>query len=218
MIDRQKLIDALRCSATPGGGYRRCADCPYCLMEQVDPVLKIPADLILDGIPYRVTCDIDRMAMDAAECWRRMDMQGYNMRLPRGLVVNVFDLPEDFDNMIRKCFAEYTDGTNRDYTYHDRLAFMDLCISLSHGGDKNASDAVTELVCDKVRYAWDDCGELLDKDDVYSADFMAECYDAGRRSQRGCDHYTGDHHIDDEIMRVLERVCRIVMTWEHKDE
>lgn len=42
-------------------------------------------------------------------------MRSYNIELPRGVIVDVFDLPEDFEEQIIESFKGYTKGTAKDY-------------------------------------------------------------------------------------------------------
>lgn len=60
------LIESLKCSITPGGCKCR-NDCRYIVREVINPEFNIPADEIVDGIGYWVSCDCDRMVEDAIE-------------------------------------------------------------------------------------------------------------------------------------------------------
>lgn len=42
-------------------------------------------------------------------------MGSYTINLPRGLKVDIFNLPENFDEEINRVFGEYTKGTSKDY-------------------------------------------------------------------------------------------------------
>ena len=64
MKDYKVLVEALRCSAS---GKSKCKeDCPYRVMEEIKPDFPMKPDVTVDGIWYRVSCDCDRIAMDAA--------------------------------------------------------------------------------------------------------------------------------------------------------
>lgn len=66
MIDLKALANALRCSAS--NYYVPCKqECPYCVLEKIDEGIGIPADITINGVGYYLNCDVDRMAMDAAE-------------------------------------------------------------------------------------------------------------------------------------------------------
>lgn len=139
----------------------------------------------------------------------------HRVMLPRGLVVDVMELPEDFDEKVRKAFMEYTNGTAEDYRYHDQLAFIDLCCCYAHSGTSghhtHTETAVNKLVTDRMRYEWEENNEFVSEEDIYSKEFMCECYDEGSKLTKLYGHHTGDHHIDDAVMKMLCRVIRIVM-------
>lgn len=63
MSDYKELVSALRCSAGTGGKCKE--DCPYRLMEEIKPDFPVPADVTIDGVGYWISCDCDRMAIDA---------------------------------------------------------------------------------------------------------------------------------------------------------
>ena len=141
-------------------------------------------------------------------------MRSYTIKLPRGLEVDIFHLPENFDEEINRVFGEYTRETAEDYRDCDRLGFIDCCVRHING-DKDRYDVVDEKVKDFITYQWEEFGELDSKDDVYSSDFMADCYAEGIQDAVLCSHFgTGDHHIYDQIQKVMVRIIRAVMSYE----
>lgn len=48
-------------------------------------------------------------------------MRKYTINLPRGLEVDIFNLPEDFKEQVEQAFREYTSGTAKAYMYADKL-------------------------------------------------------------------------------------------------
>lgn len=68
-MDRGKLIFALRCSASvhPMDEELMCETCPYWYEEKIPETLKAMADLEKDGEYFVNGCDVDKMAMDAAD-------------------------------------------------------------------------------------------------------------------------------------------------------
>ena len=53
----------------------------------------------------------------------------------------------------------------------------------------------------------------------YSTDFMADCYTEGVHNAVLCSHFgTDDHHIYDQIQKVLVRIIRVVMSYEDKED
>lgn len=145
-------------------------------------------------------------------------MRSYTIKLPIGLEVDIFNLPENFDEEINLAFGEYTKETSKDYRDCDRLGFIDCCVRRING-DKDRYDVVAQKVVDYITDQWKECGQLDNKDDVYSADFMADCYAEGVQNAVLCSHFrTDDHHIYDQIQKVLVRIIRVVMNYEDKED
>ena len=145
-------------------------------------------------------------------------MRSYTIKLPRGLEVDIFNLPENFDEEINRVFGEYTQETSEDYRDCDRLGFIDLCVRYING-DKDRYDVVDEKVEDYITSQWREYGQLDNKDDVYGIEFMADCYAEGIRNAALCSHFgADDHHIYDQIQKVLVRIIRVVMSYEDKED
>ena len=133
------------------------------------------------------------------------------IKFPRNVVIDTDNIPEDFEGLIRKSFEEYTDGTAKTYTYQDKLAYIDCCREYLHKAEDSYS-CVKELMKDYFKYQLDEQGEIPDKEDYLSVEFMETCYDAGKTNLYS--HYTGDHHIDDKIMDLLVRAIKVVINYE----
>lgn len=134
--------------------------------------------------------------------------------LPRNVKIDIFNLPEDFKDIVEKTFKEYTEGTNKDYRYCDKLSYIDCLISkITNNGDEG--QAVNDLVKERFEYEWDEQGELLREEDIYSSEFMEYCYRTGRNTQKLYQHYGyDDHHIYEQIQKVTVKVITIVMNYE----
>ena len=132
------------------------------------------------------------------------------VKFPRGIEVDIDNVPDDFDDMIRKSFGEYTEGTAEDYTYQDKLAYIDVCRRLLHKAE-DSYDAVTNKIKDTFADRLDEYGEFADESEFLSVDFMVECYEYGANNLYA--HYTGDHHQDDKIMELLVRAIRVVINY-----
>ena len=141
-------------------------------------------------------------------------MRSYNIKLPRGLEVDIFNLPEDFEEMVIKSFRDYTEETAKDYRYCDKLGFID-CFVKNLNRATDSYSAVNRLVEEVIVYEWRENGELVTEDDIYSVEFMEKCYEAGQNSMKLHSHFgSDDHHIYDQIQRVLVQVITIVMNYE----
>lgn len=139
-------------------------------------------------------------------------MRHLTVSLPKGLIVDVYDLPEDFESQVQKAFSEFTEGTAKDYTFMDKLRFIDLASYYLHGG-KDDETAVRELIHDKLDYDLDEYGTFPDETDYLSTEFMEFCYSEGRRSQRldsdgfkDVDSYKDREQIEKMLLRFIEAV------------
>lgn len=141
-------------------------------------------------------------------------MRSYTIKLPRGIEVNIFNLPEDFEQQVTESFRGYTEETAKEYRYCDKLGYIDCCVRYLNG-DKQSEDVVNENVERCILHQWREYGEIIDENDVYCFEFMEDCYEAGKEDTRLCSHFRNDdHHIYDQIQKVLVEVIKIVMSYE----
>lgn len=141
-------------------------------------------------------------------------MRSYNIELPRGVVVDVFNLPDDFEKRIIESFKGYTAETAKEYRYCDKLGYIDCCVRHLNN-DKNSEDVVNYMVENRIIYEWRENGEIIQEDDVYCFEFMEDCYRRGKEDARLYSHFgSNDNHIYDQIQKVLVKVITIVMNYE----
>ena len=136
--------------------------------------------------------------------------------LPRGLEVDLDDIPVDLEEQVQKCFSEYTRGTNPKYMFHDKLLFIDVMIKKIHG-NKDPEDAVMDAMKDYLEYEVKEYGNIPDKDEYLDIQFMEQCYKIGRESAALYSHefIKGQKkHDDDKIMKALCRAIKAVMDYE----
>lgn len=131
--------------------------------------------------------------------------------LPRGLIVDTNNIPDDFEKQVQKVFAEYTECTHRDYTYQDKLLFIDVCVHILHG-DLDNDTAVMELMKDTFEYQVSEYGDFPDETDFLSTEFMEICYDAGAKSQ--CLYFRNSGHEVEKIEKMLIRIIKAVLDYE----
>ena len=135
--------------------------------------------------------------------------------LPRGLEVDLDNIPDDLEEQVQKCFAEYTEGTNPKYMYHDKLCFIDIMVKKLHG-DKDSDDAVMDAMKDYMEYEVKEYGNIPDKEDYLDFGFMEQCYNLGQTSMEMYSHSWQKNqrkHDDDKIMKVLCRATKAVMDY-----
>lgn len=63
----QEIVQALRCTSTPGGLSEDCTGCPYYRKEQLDAELKEKL-----GVDTWPSCDVNKVGMDAADLIERL--------------------------------------------------------------------------------------------------------------------------------------------------
>ncbi len=145
-------------------------------------------------------------------------MISYTINLPKELEVDIFNLPEDFKEQVEQAFKEYTSGTAKVYMCVDKLGFIDRCVEYLNG-KVDSNSAVNTLVEEEMIAEWRNNSEIIKEDDIYSIDFMKDCYRKGKEDARLNSHFgTDDYHIYDQIQKVLVQVIAIVMNYKDKED
>lgn len=85
-----------------------------------------------------------------------------------------FDVEE-----VRKAFRDYTHGTAPEFTWEDKLSFIDRAVNKLRTGGKDGDEAVIELMTDYFKSQLEEGQEIPDSDDFYTLDFLSECFEAG---------------------------------------
>lgn len=141
-------------------------------------------------------------------------MRSYIVKFPRGILVDVFNLPEDFEEQIKVSFRGYTAETAKEYRYCDKLGYIDCCIRHLNARERS-DDIINKMVEGRILCRWREYGEIIEESDIYCFEFMEDCYNRGRENAELCSHFgSDDHHIYDQIQKVLVRVITIVMNCE----
>lgn len=115
-------------------------------------------------------------------------MRSYEVKLPRGIDVDIFNLPEDFEEQIKESFKGYTEETAKEYRYCDKLGYIDCCIKYLNGGNRS-DDIVNEMVEGRIVCEWRENRKIIDEDDIYCSEFMEECYDRGKEDAELYSHF-----------------------------
>lgn len=87
--------------------------------------------------------------------------------LPRGLNIDIDNVPDNLEELVQKAFGEYTAGTNPVYMHHDKLCFIDVMVKRMHRAD---SDKVNDLIKDAFGYQLDEYGELMEPHEFLSVE------------------------------------------------
>ena len=128
------------------------------------------------------------------------------------------EIPDDFEEQVQAAFGEYTKGTNKDFTYQDKLCFIDKIVeNLHRAGDE--WDAVKEYLMDRFEYDLDNGCGIPDTSDYDGIEALQDCYTKGREDGRLYYQFEDengikDHHIYDKIMELEYRAIKAVIEWE----
>lgn len=132
---------------------------------------------------------------------------------PRGLVFDLGYIPADFEARIQQAFHDYTAETNKDYTYQDKLRFIDRMVALLHG-DKKDDDLLENWIVDYTAYQRREYDEFVTRDDIYSDEGMVAMINVGREQQSLYGEYVQKGSREDEkIMKLLCRAIKAVMDY-----
>lgn len=89
MTDKE-IIQALRCTSTPGGPQEDCTGCTYYRKEQLDAELKEKL-----GVDTWPSCDVNKVGMDAADIIERLTAE--NVVLPDGQASAIESLRKEIE-------------------------------------------------------------------------------------------------------------------------
>lgn len=138
--------------------------------------------------------------------------------LPRGLNIDIDNVPENFEEIVQKAFGEFTEGTNPKYMFEDKLYFIDLMVENLHkAGDSD--DRVYEIIKESFAHMLDKFGEMPDTSEFLDIPFMVTCYERGN-----ADHslysklYARNRHDNEKIEKILCRAIRAVMNYSEGGE
>lgn len=90
-MTEKEIVQALRCTSTPGDHTSNCEQCPYWKKEQLNGRLKEKL-----GTDTWTSCDIDKVGLDAADLIERLTAENAALREKVPRWISVEDrLPED---------------------------------------------------------------------------------------------------------------------------
>lgn len=133
--------------------------------------------------------------------------------LPRGLTVDTNNVPGDFEEQVQKTFAGYTELTHKDYTFQDKLMFIDVCVGILHG-DKDDDAAVMDLMKDTFEYQVTEYGTFPNETDFLTTEFMEACYKEGKKNQYLHFRNSAGNHEIEKIEKMLIRLIKAVLDYE----
>lgn len=102
------------------------------------------------------------------------------IKLPYVESIDSYSVPENLEEIVHDSFRQFTKGTAKEYQYIDKLLYIDNLRENIHGNVRS-DEAVTKIIGERVQYELSEYGEMPDKEDVLSIEFMQICYGEGFR-------------------------------------
>lgn len=128
--------------------------------------------------------------------------------------IDTQNLPKDFEEQVRISFKKYTEGTSKDYHFADKLSYLDNMRDCYLGND-NTREAIVKMIGESVAHELEDCGELPSAEEIYSLDFMEECY---RRGFRPFKEFRENSRCKNDItLKVILKIIQIVVNYEDEE-
>ena len=146
------------------------------------------------------------------------------IKLPWIKPFDTLALPDDFEDQIRESFKKYTRGTSTRYTWKDKMLYISHLPLIFKGmidlPDYIIADKeVKNLIHCELDYKLDEEDDVLDRDDIYSFEFMCQCFIDGMKCVRPLQEYESySSSTNDETQKVMFRIMQIVMNWEPEEE
>lgn len=134
------------------------------------------------------------------------------INLPWVEQINTLCLPKDFEEQVKTSFKKFTEGTSKQYTFEDKLLYLD---NLRRGylRTDNTEASIIDLIGRRVSYELEENGEMPEKYDIMSTEFMGHCYDEGFRPLRDIwEPYSSSNNI--ETLKVILKIVQIVVNYE----
>lgn len=139
------------------------------------------------------------------------------MMFPRGIEVDIYNPPEDFDEQIRKSFEEFTRGTRKEFVYQDKLLYIDYLNEYVHGiRHVDNYDIVSDFVKKNFSEYLDEYGDFYPEDDYRTIDGLVIVYNLGHDKMRLYGHYE-DYASYERVMELLARAIKVVMNFEYDE-
>lgn len=147
------------------------------------------------------------------------------LKLPWIEPFDTLELPQDFEDLVRRSFAKFTQETNPRVSWKDKMLYISRLPLYFKGRtsgwseDVEAENAVKEIIHSRMDYKLEDEDNVLERDDIYSFDFMCDCYAAGMRSLnplQDWEHYS--YSTNEETQKVMFRIMQIVIDWEPEED
>lgn len=80
------------------------------------------------------------------------------IKLPYIDPIDTLNLPDNLEEQVRTSFGKFTHGTAEDYTFEDKLLYLDNLRKFLHPLD--SEDSVRKIILDSAEFKLDEYGEL----------------------------------------------------------
>lgn len=128
--------------------------------------------------------------------------------------IDTQNLPENFEELVKKSFREFTRGTNIDYRHEDKLLYLDN-LRKAYLREDNTEKAVRNLVSGETVYYLEEYREMPNTEDILSVDFMETCYKEGFRPFHDNYGEASENKVN-EILSVILDIIKIVVNYEEE--
>lgn len=128
--------------------------------------------------------------------------------LPNNGTIDTNNITDDFEDIVKKSFAGYTEGTRTEYMYQDKLCYIDVLRKRLHG-----DTGVNELIKSSFEYELDNYGEIKDSSDFYTIEFMEQCFNKGFMPLY-VQGIGSTSRADERIMKTILNIIKIVVNYE----
>ena len=138
---------------------------------------------------------------------------GLMVKFPEGVVVNIDDVPEDFESQIIGAFKTFARCAHPKYLNQCKLSFIEYCVGTLRNAEYGEK-TVTDMILSKVKQELTERGVFPGKDEVFNLDFMVDCFERGRKDALLYGAYTTDQEANEKIMELLYRAIKAVINFE----
>lgn len=127
------------------------------------------------------------------------------------VTIDLVNPPDNLEELISRCFADYTEGTGEEYTDADRLCYIDLIRERLY--NKTFYEYRGEMAHNRLDYALDYDSSFDLEDDIDSSlDFAEQAYNDGFMPL----YFTRSglsSRDTSAVQRTLVRIIKTVMEW-----
>lgn len=135
------------------------------------------------------------------------------IRLPYIETIETECLPDNFEELVKKSFVNFTKGTNKDYTFEDKLLYLDNLRKFYLRGYTDTSFEITKILGESYREQLDNHDDILEKEEVLSTEFMEYCFDKGFMPFRDTwDKWSSS--ANDRAHKAIVAIIKIVINFE----